>query len=80
MIVSNDSKNLKFLLSNQEQELKTKEKELESTKRELYQMQEHGEKIEANLEVLRRKHLSKSSLKVARRIIWERTMKIVDLN
>lgn len=63
--------------SSRDQELK-KEEALEIAKIELYQVQEYGQWIEAELEVLRRKHSSKSSFKDAQGILWDRIIKTMD--
>lgn len=45
---------------------------------EMYWTYDHNEKIEVELENLRRKHPSKSCFKAEKRMIWDKIMKVVD--
>ena len=78
LTMSEDEKKLEALFSCQERELKAKEEELESTKMDIYHAQEYGEKIDVKLEDLRRNHLSKTNFKDAERIIWDKTLKVIN--
>lgn len=77
-MVLEDVKILQDLLSRWEWELKYKEEELEGTKMEMYRAQDYGQKVDAELEVSRRKNPSKSSFKSAKGIISNKLMKLVD--